>query len=166
MNFPNPISFTDWIPRLAKTATTVSACAAMTGCASIGNPFHPAESPLPIKILNATGGEIPSAHAIETSDRLYVSGSIRRGIGHQPPLSAHVDVQLLDKNSRILAEKQDEIDLIDHPRTARGRSHRSSYVASFPLDLVRQAASIRVIYHPKPHAIARLNRRIFARTVS
>lgn len=157
MNFLNLHSLSGWVSSLTKNTAMVVGLATITGCASTDGFFRKADSPLPIKTLDATGGEIASTRAFETSDRLYVAGSMRRSIGHRPPAGAHVDIQLLDKNGHILAEKQDEIDSPAHPRTAGGRSHRyrSSYVASFPLDLARQAASIRVSYHPKSHTASR-----------
>jgi hypothetical protein len=157
MKFLNPHSFSGWVSSLAKTTAIFAGLASITGCASTNGFFHNADSPLLIKTLDAIGGEIVSTRAFETTNRLYVAGSMRRSIGLRAPLGAHVDIQLLDKNGHILAEKQDEIDSPAHPRAAGGRSHRhrSSYVASFPLDLARQAASIRVSYHPEQHAASR-----------
>lgn len=106
---------------------------------------------MPIQTIDATGGEITSTRAFEASDRLYVAGSMRKGGVYHKPAAAHVDVQLLDAGGNILAEDQDDIDSA-HPRTAHGRSGRSSYVASFPLEVARQAVSIRVSYHPESHA--------------
>ncbi len=157
MNILKQHSFSGWVSSLATTTAIVAALASFTGCASIDGFLRKADSPLPIETLDATGGKIASTRAFETSDRLYVAGSMRRSIGHRPPVGAHVDIQLLDKNGNVLAEKQDEINSHVHPRAAGGLNHRlkSSYVASFPLDLARQAASIRVSYHPKSHAVSR-----------
>lgn len=148
----NSHSLFGWVTSLAKATVVIAGLAFITGCASSGGFFRNADSPLPIKTLDATGGQIASTRAFETSDRLYVAGSMRRSSGHQPPLAAHVDIQLVDEGGRILAEKQDDIDSSGHPRTASGRSRASSYVASFPLDLARQAGSIRVSYHLAQHA--------------
>jgi hypothetical protein len=141
-----------WVSSLTKVTAVIASLASITGCASSDGFFRQADSPLPIEISDATGGKIASTRAFETKDRLYVAGSMRRSIGHQPPLAAHVDIQLLDESGRILAEKQDDIDSSGHPRTAGGRSRASSYVASFPLDLARRASSIRVTYHLEQHA--------------
>jgi hypothetical protein len=140
-----------WASSLTKVTAVVASLAAITGCASTDGFFRQADSPLPIEISDATGGKFASTRAFETSDRLYVAGSMRRSIGHQPPVAAHVDIKLLDKNGNVLAEKQDDIDSLGHPRTAQGKSRTSSYVASFPLDLARQASSIRVSYHLEQH---------------
>ncbi len=145
-------SFFGWVSSLTKVTSTLASLASITGCASIDGYFRQADSPLPIEISDATGGKVASTHAFETSDSLYVAGSMRRSIGHQPPLAAHVDIQLLDESGRILAEKQDGIDSSGHPRTPQGRSRASRYVASFPLDLARQASSLRVSYHLERHA--------------
>jgi len=152
MNFPNPKSLSGWVSSLAKATAIAAAMTAMTACASVSSFFRTADSPLPIETLNATGGEIANTRAFETSDRLYVAGSMKKRIGYHALSSAHVDVQLLDAQGRVLAGKQDDIDHA-HPRTARGRIGRSTYVASFPLELARQAASIRVSYHLKPHPV-------------
>jgi hypothetical protein len=152
MNFPNPKSLSGWASSLAKATALTAVMTGMNACASVSSFFPTTDSPLPIETLHATGGEIASARAFETSDRLYVAGSMRKRIGYHALSTAHVDVQLLDAQGRVLAEKQDDIDHA-HPRTASGRIGNSTYVASFPLELARQAASIRVSYHLKSHPI-------------
>lgn len=118
-----------------------------TGCAALDDSIRTAHSPLPIETVDATGGEIASTRAFETASKLYVAGTMRKGIGHHLHASAHVKVQLLDGAGTILAEEQDGIDPV-HPRRAQARGHRYSYVASFPIETARQAAKIRVTYHP------------------
>jgi hypothetical protein len=152
MNFPNLISLSRRASRLAKSTAIAAAMSVMTACACVSSFLRTAHSPLPIETLDATGGEIASARAFETSDRLYVAGSMRKHAGYHALSPAHVDVQLLDAQGRVLAEQQDDIDLA-HPRTASGRIGKSDYVASFPLELARQAASIRVSYHLKSHPV-------------
>lgn len=125
--------------------------AAITACSSTSSLFRQADSSLPIETINATGGQIVTTRAFETQDRLYVSGSMKKGMGIHIPPAAHVDIRLVDSSGRVLAEKQDDIDP-GHPRLSSGRSGRYSYVASFPLSEARQASRVVVQYHMKGHS--------------
>lgn len=108
------------------------------------------DSAMPIEAIHSGSGDLISFKSHETSDRLYVSGHIKKSFGGHIPYAAHVDVLLIDTNGMVLAEKQDDIDP-PSPRSARSRSGRISYVASFPLSEARQAAKIRIIYHGSAH---------------
>lgn len=123
----------------------------MTACSSTGGIFKQSASTLPIETVDATGGQIASTRAFETQDRLYVAGSMKKGLGSHIPPAAHVDVRLVDHAGRVLAEKQDNIDP-SHPRLSNARSGRYSYVASFPISEARQASRVVVQYHLKGHS--------------
>lgn len=110
--------------------------------------FRQSDSSLPLAIAQSNTGKINSAHAFETSDRLYIAGSVRPFILSP---STHVDVQLIGQNGQILAEKKDGI-VPAHPRTARGRNGSYSYVSSFPLGLVHRATGVRVVYRNNSHS--------------
>ena len=120
----------------------VAGVAVLSACASLDSYFRQADSSLPIEAIHSGTGQVMSFRAFETSDRLYVAGTVR---GFINPYT-HVDIQLIDDSEQVIAEKQDDIDLA-HPRTAHGRHGRHSYVASFPLSEARQAAKIRVTYY-------------------
>jgi hypothetical protein len=139
-------SLSQILKSIAATALLVS----VTSCASTGSLFRQADSTLPMQTFDSTGGEMANTRAFETSDRLYVAGGLNKRIGI--PTAAHVDVQLVDANGKIIAEKQDDIALpYRHPRTSANRFRRPTYVASFPLSEARQASKIIVRYHRVPH---------------
>ncbi len=117
----------------------------MSSCASTGSFLKQSASPLPIEVQGSSTGQISTTRAHETSDRLYVSGTMKKGAGSQISPAAHVDVRLLDSNGRVISEKQDDIDP-GHPSLSTGRSGRYSYVVSFPLSEARQASKIQVHY--------------------
>ncbi len=144
-------TYTSWISSALKTLAAVTGLAAITACSSIGLTSRTQEYPLPITVAHARSGSVASARAFETSDRLYVSGHVQHFLGYHLPVSAHVDVQLVGKDGQVLAEKQEDIDLTAHPRTAAGSTRRAGYVASFPIDQAREAAGIRVTYHLESH---------------
>lgn len=124
--------------------------AALAGCASLGNHFSNGSSPLPFETVHAAHGEIASTRAFETDEKLYVAGSVRKFHGHHIPPDAHVDVALIGRDGRVIAEAHDEIDP-RHPQHEQARGGRYAYVASFPLAQARQAAHIRVTYHLERH---------------
>jgi hypothetical protein len=151
--FANSQIFQSWISSLLKTIAIATGLASLVGCSSINIPSRTQNSSLPITVTHAISGTIASARTYETSDRLYVSGQVRHFRGYHLPLSAHVDIQLIGKDNRILAEKQDQIDLTAHARTNAWRNQRVSYVASFPVDLARRASAIHVTYHLETHSV-------------
>jgi hypothetical protein len=138
--------------RFTKIACAITALAILTACASVSSFFKHSPSPLPIEILDSAGGEVGGARAHESADRLYVAGHVKKSFGSHTPYAAHVDVQLVDKTGRVIAEKEDDIDP-PHPKSGGGRSGQISYVASFPLSEARQAAKIVVRYHLDGHAL-------------
>jgi hypothetical protein len=135
--------------RFAKIAGALTALAALTACASVGNFLRTTDSPLPVETLDSTGGLFSSTRAYESSDRLYVSGHMQKSFGRHIPCAAHVDVRLIDKRGRVIAEKMDDIDP-SYPKSG-SRSDHISYVASFPASEARQAAKIIVRYHLDGH---------------
>ena len=135
-----------------KFLASLSLIGAISGCSSIGDFTRTQQSPLQITVTHAKSGIVASAQAIETSERLYVSGQVQHFAGYNLPVTAHVDIQLLGKNSRILAEKHDDIELTRHPRTTALQGLRDGFVASFPIEQSRQAVGIHVIYHLESHA--------------
>jgi len=143
-------SFRAWILRFAKIACALTALAMITSCASVSSFFKQTVSSLPVETIDSSGGEVSSARAYESSDRLYVSGHIQKSFGRHIPYAAHVDVQLIDNTGRVVAEKQDDIDP-PHPKSGSSRSGQISYVASFPIHEARQAAKIEVRYHLDGH---------------
>lgn len=145
-----PNSFLTRIFRITMLACTLIALVMVTACASIGSFFRTTDSVLPVETIDSSGGEVSGTHAYESSDRLYVSGSIQKSFGRHIPYAAHVDVQLIDTAGRIISEKQDDIDP-PHPRTVGSRSGRISYVASFPSSEARKATKIVVRYHLDGH---------------
>lgn len=137
---------------VSKLALVAALMASMTACASTGSFFRQADSPLSIQTLGSTEDQMSNPRAFETTDRLYVAGGINKRIGL--PATAHVDVQLVDANGSVIAEKQDALNVPDrHPRTAAHRFSRPTYVASFPLSEARQASKIVVRYHRTPHDV-------------
>ena len=128
--------------RFANFACVLIALAMLAACASI---FKTTTSLLPIETIDATGGKVTGERAFESSDRLYVSGHIKKTFGSHVPYSAHVDVQLIGNTGRVIAEKEDDIEP-SHPKTGGGSDH-ISYVASFPISEARQATKIVVRYH-------------------
>jgi hypothetical protein len=120
------------------------AALSLAGCAT--TLIKEGASPLPLETVDKTQGHIESTRAFETKDTLYVVGTLHRPIGRHLPKTAHVDVELIGANGRILAEKQDDISP-QHPRLSGARGGKYSYVVSFPIATARQAAKIRVSYH-------------------
>lgn len=148
------MKITAFISRLPKLALFGTTALVMASCASVGSFFKQADSPLPVEAIDTTGGKIASTRAFETQDRLYVSGSMKKGFGSHIPPAAHVDVWLVDRSGRVVAQKQDDIDP-GHPKSSSARTGRYSYVVSFPLSEARQASKIVVQYdqsHKKGHA--------------
>ena len=136
--------------RFTKIGCALITLAALTACASVNSFFKTTDSTLPTETLDSTGGEVSSARAYESADRLYVSGHIKKSLGRHIPYAAHVDVQLVDKMGRVIAEKQDDIDP-PRPKSFAAMTGRISYVASFPLSDARQATKITVRYHLDGH---------------
>ena len=122
----------------------VVAALSLAGCATTFVSTGP--SPLPLEIADGTHGHIESTRAFETRGALYVAGTMHKPPGHHIPKAAHVDIQLIGPDGRILAEKQDDISP-QHPRLSGARTGKYSYVASFPLETARQAKKVRVSYH-------------------
>jgi hypothetical protein len=62
-----------------------------------------------------------------------------------------VDIQLVDANGQIVAEKRDTI-RSSRPRPGGGKLSTDSFIASFPLAEARQAVKVRVVYHGGSHS--------------
>lgn len=132
---------------ISNGAKALLIAATLPACASLRGHFKQVDSPLPIETVHASAGQIANARAFESSDKLYVTGSMQRGYGYALHYAGHVDVQLVDPDGRVVAEKLDDIESSGaiHERMS-GMRYR--YVASFPLGVARQAAKIRMTYHP------------------
>lgn len=134
--------------RLAAAAfafATLSACSSFTGSQRVG------DSPLPIQTIDSSGGTLSNLRAYKTSDRIFITGSLRKALGQNIPASAHVDVQLIAADGTVVAEEHDDINP-SHPRLSQARFGRAPFVVSFPLVGVGEAVSIIVQYHPRVHS--------------
>ncbi|GAT31796.1 hypothetical protein TSACC_2190 [Terrimicrobium sacchariphilum] len=136
------------VPGVAALAAIAGAFTFFMDNASAGTVFPHTSSALVIESQGSTASEFKSFRAVESKDKLYVTGSIRKRPGNT--LLSHVDVQLLDARGRLIAEAREPISY-RHPRTGNGKIGRSPFVASFPLAEARQAARIIVRYHPSSH---------------
>ncbi len=106
---------------------------------------------LKTEVAGSPHGDVGAPRVFTSGAKLYVAGSMKRHIGHALPMAAHVDIQLIDREGRVIAEKQDDINVI-HPRRDRRHMGRYAYVASFPAALKDQAVTVRVSYHPARHS--------------
>lgn len=144
--FPIP-SFRRGLTGLRNVTVTLAGITVLSACASSAL-VRRENSPLPIESVPSGSGSITSSRAHETPDRLYVAGQANP---HQTMRPAHVDIQLIGADGRVLAEKTDDLNSPRHPRGTQARSGRRSYVASFPANEARQAVKIRVTYHSEIH---------------
>lgn len=135
-------------PGIAALFAITGACALFTNNASAWTVFPHASSGLAIESQGSTASELRGFRAVESKDRLYVTGSIRKRPGNT--LLSHVDVRLVDAQGRVIAEARESISY-RHPSTGNGKIGRSSFVASFPLAEARQASKIIVTYHSASH---------------
>ncbi|MBN8708691.1 MAG: hypothetical protein J0I10_04885 [Verrucomicrobia bacterium] len=133
---------------IALLVAITGAFSLFTNDASAWTVFPHVSSPLVIESQGSTAGELKAFRAVESKDKLYVTGSIRKRPGNT--LLSHVDVQLVDAQGRVIAEARESISY-RHPRTGGGKIGRSPFVASFPLAEARQAAKIVVRYHSGSH---------------
>lgn len=134
--------------------SALAASAVLAACTSSGRFAAKTASPLPIEVFHAAHGEIASGRAFEAGGKLYVTGSMRKHAGRHIAPHAHVDIQLIAGNGRVIAERHDEIEPA-HPRHEQARGGHYAYVASFPAAQARQAAKIRVSYHLERHGEGR-----------
>jgi hypothetical protein len=134
--------------RISRSVSLLAATGALLALSACASFFDQTPSPLPVEARQSGGGRITAAHAYEHSGRLYVSGS-----ADTSPLSAsgHVDIQLVDANGQIVAEKRDTI-RSSRPRPGGGKLSTDSFIASFPLAEARQAVKVRVVYHGGSHS--------------
>lgn len=140
----------NFYPLLKKTLPAIMMLSAFVGCETLGDSTRKSRSPLPIEVVNRGGGSLGTTRAYETESRLYIVGSFKRSTGRHLPVTAHVDIQLLDKGGGILASQDEEIDA-SHPRIAQARGNRIFYTAGFPVEAARQAAKIRILFHQELH---------------
>lgn len=150
MKISHPNSFFTRIFRISKFVCALGVPLVFAACTTAGPFRRTTASTLPVETTGSTGGAISAVRVYETSDRLYVSGGIRKSFGRHIPSAAHVDVQLIDRAGRVIAERQDDIEPV-HPKISGGMTGRSSYVAGFPADEARRAAKIVVRYHMDGH---------------
>jgi len=116
----------------------------LTACASLQS----SPSSLPLATVGDQDGKIFSARVTETANRLYVAGQAKP---HRLRTSTHVDVQLLDAQGRVIAEKSDTVEPVN-PRTRHARGGKVAYVISFSKAEAQSAKSVRVIYHDESHS--------------
>lgn len=136
------------VPGIAALVAITGVFALFTNNASAWTVFPHASSPLVIESLGATASELGGFRAVESKDKLYVTGSIRKRPGNT--ILSHVDVQLVDARGRVISEVRERISY-RHPSTGNGKIGRSPFVASFPLAEARQASKIIVTYHSASH---------------
>jgi len=117
---------------------------ALAACSTTASSLSP-------EVAGSPHGDVDKPRVFTSGAKLYVAGSMKRRIGHALHMAAHVDIQLIDRQGRVIAEKQDDIDAI-HPRRDRRHMGRYAYVASFPAALKDQAVTVRVSYHPARHS--------------
>jgi len=151
MKKSNPFSILIQLLRFTKIAFALAALVMVAACAQVNSYFKTTRSSLPVETIDSSGGKVAGARAFESSDRLYVSGHIQKSFGRHIPYAAHVDVQLVGMTGQVVAEKQDDIDML-HPATGGLRSGPISYVASFPISEARQSTKIVVRYHLDGHS--------------
>ena len=135
---------------LGRPAAAAFALATLSACSTFKGSQRVGDSSLLIQTVDASGGVLSGPRAYETADRLFVTGSLSQILGQDIPAPAHVDVQLVAADGTVLAEARDDIDS-SHPRLSRARRGRISFVVSFPLTEVGDAARIIVRYHPTFH---------------
>ena len=146
MNIFHKISLSSRILHISKMAAMLATIVGLAACST----FKTEVSPLPIEIINSTGGKVVIPHAYQAFGRLYVSGSIEKSFGRHIPYTAHVDVRLIDAAGRVISEKVDSIEPAS-PRSASSLSGRYSYVAIFPLNQVEQTKKIVIRYDMLRH---------------
>lgn len=130
------------IPLALAAILALGACSTTTGVGQTSPGQH---------AITASSGNITSVRAFETSNTLYVAGTVQRPSGHSLPPGAHIDIDLLDRTGRVIATGQDRIVPV-HPRQERRRAGRYSFVVGFPLAIGRDAGRIRITYHPQTHS--------------
>lgn len=148
MNIFKNIFSQSGLTKLGKLGSITILISSLAACASSGGWLKQKNSALPLEAAPANSGEVVSFRAFETDERLYVAGSAKP---FRFRTGTHVDVQLLDRQGQVIAERRDDI-VPAHPRTAHGRGGRYSYVASFPLDVARNAAKVRIVCHAEHHS--------------
>jgi len=131
---------------MAAVSVTVSA-----GETSAGSSPHQENLSIPVEVIDTAGGKLTRPITHKFANRLYISGSIKKWTGHHPPLAAHIDVDLIGADGKVLAGVLEDIKVLSPLREARGGRH-SAYVASFPIAQAREAVRIRVRYHQQSHS--------------
>lgn len=124
---------------------------ALGACSTTKNTVGTRPTEHAITADNTSPGKIASTRAFETTDTLYVAGTVQRSSGHAIPPGAHIDIALLDRAGRVIATEQDRIVPV-HPRQERRRAGRYSFAIGFPLTTGRNAERIRITYHPQTHS--------------
>lgn len=107
-------------------------------------------APLNVEKVEAHSGTVVSAHLMEQSDRLYVSGLVRLHKPNGASPGAHVDVYLMSQSGQILQQQKSRI-LITSQRAERTRNRQFSYAVSFVSKQALQASTVRVVYCANSH---------------
>lgn len=120
----------------------------IVGCSSLS--IRKSDSNLPIAV-EPVGWASLHASAWESSDHLYVSGSLRRPFGLHYPRGAAMRVELLGANGEVISTAEDQLPPTSPRRIASGRAP-VSFVVKFPLEETRGAVRIRVRVRDKGEA--------------
>jgi hypothetical protein len=104
-------------------------------------------SSLPVRVGSGQAA-LSSLRTHDQNGRVTVAGSARPVPGTS---GNHVDIELLGADGRVVAQKTERI-ATGHPRGSRARHGSDSFVASFPAETSRQAASVRVSFHGGAHS--------------
>lgn len=145
-----PFSFFRQIFHIAKITFLLIGFTGISACATVNAFFTQTSSSLPIETIESTAGTVSNTRAYEFSNRLYVAGYIQKSFGLHIPYGAHVDVQLIDKDGKVILEKQEKINP-SHPKYSGKTFNHISYVVSFSPEEARHAAKIIVRYHLNGH---------------
>lgn len=132
-----------------QTFTKIFKFLPMVMLAACASPEASRKSAPPVVVVGkCERGQITSAKAVVTVDRIYVTGTA--GDVRTPPLHAHIDVELIDASDRVIATAHDDLE-IPSERQKRARGHRHAFTASFPREHLEQVAKIHVIFHGEHH---------------
>jgi hypothetical protein len=139
----NKISFTAaTAPRRCLLLAVSIGTLALSSCASSNSPASSAPQ------TSGNTEAVSSIHTYERAGRIMVAGHARPAFDNP---GSHVDIKLVGADGRVVAQKVERIDL-GHPRGSRARLGGDSFVASFPVDVFQQAASVRVTFHGGTHS--------------
>ena len=123
-----------------KIAGVICVLALLSSCASLQ--VRKTHSGLPLEI-HPSNFAFVHANAWESSDYLFVSGSIKKRFGIHHPGGAIIRVDIVDKKGVVIRTAQDSVPPADSGIDLFGRS-KTSFVVRFPLEEAKRAAGIRL----------------------